>query len=741
MTVSPFMRPIRGVNLDPSEAGVWTIIARPPRGEPVNITAFRGLPTKIGAFSFADPNGPTSLDLSLPGVSLFERYGENDLHWLTRQSDIDVIWTGDIPADYPYGKHNLDGTVTPAFRWEGYVTTFNPSNDGLKLQLKGAMLQLDNWQAKPEYPMRPLPYEWAISRQFREKPALRVHPLRIIWPDDWRKVYVPQTGVPSYRIPAGVTGGEKWTGLLTRSTGSWDPVLTNYIQSLLSAMYTEKGRWTLDLDINRQPVMFHRDFAIKPGPATVIIDPAAPGVDISLTEDWEQSLTDVYAQGTSLAGVTYSGMTVSGDGSQTSYTPAAALRQTYPAREGNDWFDHTVMPREVMLQVQEGLSADDAAIVARAHLTRFADPGHVGTITLKSDPSMNGTPISRFLVRAGMDVQVPFLFGRPEGLLLHISASSADLEGDTVTLTVDTKNRDALTVEEVRTRGRDALQVSRMLVAGQYAPPVSDQMFPWSYADGSGYIPSNSDFSSKPLFSGMPDQVTFPWTQWTTQRPPSDHRWKNCYIHLSRASSDANQNWAVQHSAWGSNMGIPIRMGQAGTIRLLQVAAYDSSGNIMRVPFHLSFFYVGSVNVLSMPAIPVQQASLFPPYAANQRYPFVRDGWESYLIDGTRAGLNDPKAYESAGPVRIYGTFYEKAGYWPGSYSDGDEPTGLLVDETTWTWDLTGQGDALWDPYNVERNLNSPQRGNLYAMLYCDAQLDQDVYFLGRMYRVEPGGN
>ena len=29
--------------------------------------------------------------------------------------------------------------------------------------------------------------------------------------------------------------------------------------------------------------------------------------------------------------------------------------------------------------------------------------------------------------------------------------------------------------------------------------------------------------------------------------------------------------------------------------------------------------------------------------------------------------------------------------------------------------------------------------GNLYAMIYCDGQNDQPVYFLGRMFRVEPG--
>ena len=81
-------------------------------------------------------------------------------------------------------------------------------------------------------------------------------------------------------IPAGVTKGENWTGLLTRSTGSWDPALTSYIQTLLASMYTERGRWTMDLDTYRQPVMFHRDLVMVPAAGTAVIDPTAPGVKL-----------------------------------------------------------------------------------------------------------------------------------------------------------------------------------------------------------------------------------------------------------------------------------------------------------------------------------------------------------------------------------------------------------------------------------------------------------------------------
>ena len=140
-------------------------------------------------------------------------------------------------------------------------------------------------------------------------------------------------------------------------------------------MYTDRGRFTMDLDTGRCPVLFHKDLTMFPGPATAVVDPTAPGVKLNLTEDWSQSLGVVYGQGTSLAGNAYSGMQVSSDGLQTYYDPMAYRRQVHPTDGDNNWLDQQEMRREVLVQMQPGLSADDAAVVARAHLARFGDPG------------------------------------------------------------------------------------------------------------------------------------------------------------------------------------------------------------------------------------------------------------------------------------------------------------------------------------------------------------------------------
>lgn len=723
--------------LEPIAVGTLRVYVRPPRGAAVEITRFRGVPTRLGTWTFSDPFGPGTLDLSLPAVSALERPGAGDLSWLTSATSVDVVYSGALPPGYPGGGWRWEGQVA-ALTWESVL--------GLRVECTGAMRQLDQYLAKPEYLARPIPYEVAIARAFAGKPDLRTAQLRVEWPDDWPARYgAPPAGTPVYLVPDGVSPGDRWSGLLTRTTGSFEPLLTSYVQQLLTAMYTESGRWTLDLDPGRVPVLRHRSTTLDPEQADLVVDPVAPGVEVSLALDWSQSLNVAYGQGTSLAGVGYSGMQVSADGLSTTYEPLAAARQVHPVGEANGWYDPTVARREVMLQLQQGLDASEAATVAAAHLARFGDPGVTGTISLSTDPVMAGERLPRLLVRAGMSVRVPHLLGSRDGLTLAVTSVSVDAEGGKTTLTVDSRFRDALTVEEVQLRGRDALSVTRMLIGGKYTPPVPDQLLPWDYAAGSGCIPGGEEFSCARLFAGMPASVGFPWTPWTTSRPPKDPAWRSCYVRLGPADPlDATRNWAAVSDRDGARLGFPVRMAQAGQIRLVQVAAFDAEGNVLAVPFHLSLYYSRGVNPLSMPLLPARYAAggadALPgiAYKAGQRYPFFPDAWETYRADGTRIGNETPVAVETAGQVAGWGTYYEKAGHWPGSSAEADPATGLLVDTTPFSFD-TSNFDSTFDPYSAERNASNPLAGKVYAMIYCDAQADREVFFAGRMFRVEPG--
>lgn len=715
------------------DAGNWRITARRPGYQPVDVTYVRGVPTQIGEWKEQSPFGWSSVSLTFGGVTMYDRIGQGDLFWLAPEVNFDIEWVGSLPDGYPYDR----------FVIEAFSMPFNHSSTSETIELIGAAFQLDHFQAKPEYANQPFPYEVAMRRQWADKPSLRLRRLLVEWPSWWTETYTPDpTALPQF-IPTGVRKGDKWTGLLTRETGSWEPVLSSYIQTMLTSMYTSRGRWTMSLRPGRQPVLHHLDMAVEPAKGTIVIHPLQPGVKISLKEPWDQSANVYYGQVKSLAGEAYSGMQVVGDGQATVYKPLAALRQVDPVDDRNTWLQQHRMRKESLLQVQDGLTALEAASVGQSHLTHFADPGQMGTVTLTSDvhildSALAEQPLHRALIRAGMTLHLPGFKGVPEGILLLVVDTAFNPSTGTMTLTVDTKWRDKLTMDEVKVRGRDALSVPRMLIAGKYAPLLPDMLFPWNYAEGSGYIPSSPTFSARRLFEGMPGDISFPWTEWTTQRPPKSASWKSCYIPVGAKANSANDNWAFAANRGGGKFGIPIRMAQAGSIRLLQLAAFDKDGNVMEVPFHFSLYYQRDVNVMAMPRIPAGKVPAGSTYAVGEHYPFFEQAFETYNLDGTQVGTEVPVTVQSAGLIRGWGTGVQKAGHWPGSSSANDPATGLLVDEEPFSFDLVGPTPHI---NQYAKGDVSPYAGYLYCMIYCDAQAAEEVFFLGRMYRAEPGAS
>jgi hypothetical protein len=401
----------------------------------------------------------------------------------------------------------------------------------------------------------------------------------------------------------------------------------------------------------------------------------------------------------------------------------------------NDWYDRTRMRKEVNLSFVEGLSEAEARLIARKHLQRFSDPGYTGEITLASDPYQAGVVFPRRLMRAGMSVQLKGLFGDEDGQLFHVTECTANVDG-TVSLTVDSKYRDQLTVQEVREKTRDSLAPIRLLTVGQYQPNIPDMLFPWSYADGSGFIPKGANI----LFAGMPDTARFPWQDWARLRPPKDPQWASNYIRIGPASDVADNNWANKRSTLADFEPYAIRMSQAGEAALIQIAAFDRNGNLMRVPFHVSLYKSSGVSYTSMPMMTAQDALDLGKYASGQHYPFFRTAWEQVDEDGVALNTETGGAVTSADLVVGWGTFYEQSGYWPTSSVDPDaNPTGLMSDESGFSWDLTNNVNGVDPRVPAEENLKYPNRADIWIMIYCDAQAEQDVYFLGRIWRKEPG--
>ena len=710
-------------------SGSWRIQASVAGGRTVDVTYFRRVQTLIGNWTREDPFGPKTLQLTFPAITLFDALGAAELDFLRPFTDFDLVWNGPLPAGYPDTE----------WRWEGYSVSFDRTGDGLVVSLVGAMQQFDNYLAKPGYLSRPLPYEAAIANQWDGRPDLRLKNLSVVYPAWWQTFYTPVVGQPLYLQPTDVYPGAPWTGLLTRTTGSWEPTLTSYITTLLSTMYTDRGRWTIDLLPRRKPVLRHRDFVIDSAGVDLTVDPAAPGVECSLNEDWSQSINALYGQGQSLSGQGFSGQETTADGLSTYYKPLAATRQVFPQDDENGWYDPAVMTREVLLQVQAGLELEQAQDVAGRHIQRFITPGVTGSITLRSDPAWKtGGFLPRGLIKEGMSLLLKRYGGSSDGVVLFISSVSYDSSTGAVTLSVDSKFRDALTLDEVKVRGRDALAISRQLVAGQYTPPIPDSLVPWNYTEGSGIIPSGNEYSAVGLFRDMPRDVQFPWTEWTTTHPPADKAWASSYIHIGPRGASANDNWSKLTDRQGSQIGFPIKMAQAGQIRLLQIGAYDIAGNLMPVSFHFSLYTARGVNYANTPIL-ASAADIRPGsgYQVGQHDPFFKDAWEQFTSAGTRIQTEVPVQVGSAGLVRAFGTGFVKCGYWPGSSATEDPVTGALVDEGIFDFDTTGF-DSSFNPFSLDQ---ASDAGLLYCLIFCEDQGANDVYFLGRMFRVEPGTN
>jgi hypothetical protein len=271
------------------------------------------------------------------------------------------------------------------------------------------------------------------------------------------------------------------------------------------------------------------------------------------------------------------------------------------------------------------------------------------------------------------------------------------------------------------------------------------------------------------FWDGAPDDLDFPWTEWTTLRPPRAKAWTPAYIKVPRIVRDAD-GIADPSAQWNKPEdlqdlhGTEVLLSQAGDIALLQIAAFDSDGNVKKVPFHVSFWltsasgrstpllqqaltakyvdYDGSAHTVKTVDYPAASAS------SGSYYPFYENAWEKFYSDGREGKYIDETLSKDEALLVGYGNHWERAGYWPGTgrtepldlYLPGGDlpeslPTGMLVDEQGFSFDFSQvSGFSLNDP-----DLNNLlDHANATVLVFCES--DTDTYFLGRLYRREYGG-
>ena len=727
----------------PSETnvmGYFRVFAQPPGGIYREITVFRNAPITLTSVSTQDPFTEQSANLSLPQVTVFDNPGQGDLDWLVPDCNIDIVWENT-------GSYDLD------WRWEGFIASWQFSLSGTDsaytVDLKGALYGLDDYLAIPSFPKRPIPYEILIAQAFDPtQHYASLGPLAMTFPENWQ-LTVPEFNSPEYLSflkPWGVATGQKWTGFTSRSTGSWEPLLSGHVQSLLTVMFAEGGaQWSIRNRGFRRPELYLREIPHEDDPTIVEVVLGAPGVEMSGSKDFTQRASVVYGQGVDEAGISYSGMAVSQDGSTTSYKPFAYAPAVWP-RAANPSFDRNVKPKEVMIRFQDGVDELSAQKIAQAQYQRFAEPGITGTLTLTTDQRYaDGQLCPRMLIKAGQTVRIKGFAGLREGLLVHITEATIDFTSLTATLSFDSKYRDQLTVAEVKARTRDALTPMRALQVGKYSNIVQDLVLPWSYKEGSGCVP----LGAKEFFlEKLPSTASFPYEEWTKKYPPSNPAYKNYYVRIGPTNvTDSSKNWSGVARDGQAIMAIPIRMSQQGAIRLTQIAAYDKNGNVKPVRFHASVYASNGTATDAMPNFPTDPDTGAPKflrpngttvnYGVHQANPFFEGAWEQVNPDGTAYANASYLTAQGADLVVGWGNYYEPAGYSPGRASKGAARTGLLEDATPWSWDLSSFLDLL----SPKNNANMEYAGMLFVQIFCDEQGPEPIYFMGRFLRNEPGTN
>jgi hypothetical protein len=314
-------------------------------------------------------------------------------------------------------------------------------------------------------------------------------------------------------------------------------------------------------------------------------------------------------------------------------------------------------------------------------------------------------------------------------------------------------------------------------------------LYPWNYDNGAGVVPewrndsslqdnstdiglfrkaaaflSNATNAANVGFVDDPNFVEFPWTTYTNLYPPSsnpqyyariparsttnpDYNWANRYVNTAYRAAGASTNpyGGGTNSAAitaGFFRSYKVKLAAKGRIRLIQIAAYDSSGNVKTVPFHVSFFKISDgITYQTMPMLAVGHtlpanstfdiSSVTAP-AYNKHYPFFAEAWEKISPNGTTPTNTQQLAAADGGSFLAgWGTYYERAGYWPGSSAKGDPATGLLQDEVGFDFDFTsGNADRI-DP---QKSYAQQTAADVWisVMIYCESTTD--TYFLGRLW-------
>lgn len=638
-----------------------------------DVSYFRDVPSMVGSWSADEPFGDATARLVFPQITPFERYGSSaDLTWLGqwREVEINLVRT--------------DGTVENL--WEGMVASveYELTEDSYRLTATcmGKLYQVDLYVRAPRFFEKDVKVVSFLKSQFSldSRPNLRCAGLVV-------------------RDPNGELDDE------SKRSGGWERTLTGFIQDELALLVDHDtwDQWTIHKEYPATPVLEKKDRLNQHW----IVHCGAPGIELSLSRDFSQAPNTFYGEGTDEAGTSWRhtmpghvgfyrplaiaynegvGETFYEDTTVSDDYFSSTTQTEFEQGDENPEFDPSAVRIETHTSYGGGVSPARAQDSARGTMRQFVDPGWSGQITLKSDPEEG----SRFEIQPGQNILLRWFHLRPPtdddsydlqltltdgteaywqyrtgvvwvwnattsasdhiGWMFHVASVEADWENQTVTLTVDTKFRDALSLAEVLERTHDGnLDPAHRLRVTRDSSIPEDRKQPWDYHSGSGYLPLGS--------MDVGDPIDF---------PPSTN--PDAFIHVDPYKNTPADKTPPWKDHWTI---VPIEAATKATVMQTEITAYNSDGTVKPIRFSLAFHdeKVWGDSMISDP--------------------FHTDAWDPKAAD--------PSLQPNPYVIIAWGQGEQPAGYWPGVATDGDPVTGVHRDHGTWQFQLRPEGEQkLW---------------------------------------------
>jgi hypothetical protein len=494
----------------------------------IDMTYFRGTPCTLTRCVETEPFGWASAELYFPNITPYETSAN---YLVAPGLNIEVTLL------------NLNGDVTETL-FEGFIIeregiAEEAGKVGTKLTCMGALYQAD--------------FTLAMKRL-------------IVEPEDIaRRIFGRLESVPGYRYQ-NVPRDSVITGIMDTTSGNWQPILTGYIQELLSTATTDTGeQWTLTCGPNRTVILKLKDTTTVNHTVTL----GTPGISVTFHKDESQKTTTIYGHGvdadnnafanlrfpyaainqqdhdfpyTDLNATLHLGtkdsdtdtghgvtvlqkrlqrmgllkikrqnMGTIGSGTVNAITgaqrqagiPADGIvdAQTWTAifQQGNTLEEAFYQPFATVLETEQylynglgqktgpnpdwnpnllrieryrtftdGFTKDEASRSAFAEIVRDKDAAWTGTIKMRVDAEST----IRYQHHAGHNILVKGWEGT--NLLLHIASVTRDENGN-ITMQVDTKARDMLTLDEIEKRNNENTgPVRRKLGVGKRSDTIGN---------------------------------------------------------------------------------------------------------------------------------------------------------------------------------------------------------------------------------------------------------------------------